>query len=504
MANYHSPFRAGIAFSLLTLFYISFMFLPRLMPAGMFGDGLLYASIARNLAEVKGQVWNPFFSSGYWIDGVNPGGYFENPPLMFWMQSLFFKIMGDHWWIEKLYCLLLLVVNCFLITRVWEVWLQGKSASAGKMSWLPVLFFYLIPVVVWGSPQNLIDSQLLTFCLLAVWAILKGLRQPQHAIQWYVTAIVFMFFGILVKGPVALYPVCIPALYTLVFHPAQWRHGVLRSSGLILGVLILFAWLLWWYAPAWNFFRQYWNQRLEVAIMGGRADGLREGWERLYIFWLLLRENSLILIVSVFLIFIAWKKRITHTGFSHERKLAIFFFLIGLAATVPVMLSTRQAGMYLIPGLVWFAMAAGFYHVPLLSYWMTHLKTSSVRQITILASLGTLIVFVHSGLKFGEPGREHFLLGDISNMEKLIPAGSKVAVCKDVMENFVYHVYLQRYLKLELTRDLSDAHYYLSSTNCMQHHEHEIHTAGFEKEFAGRQLDVYSRPEKESSLNLIR
>ncbi|MBK7635556.1 MAG: hypothetical protein IPJ13_15725 [Saprospiraceae bacterium] len=29
--------------------------------------------------------------------------YFENPPLMIWVQSFVFKILGDHWWTEKLF-----------------------------------------------------------------------------------------------------------------------------------------------------------------------------------------------------------------------------------------------------------------------------------------------------------------------------------------------------------------------------------------------------------------
>lgn len=469
------------------------MFLPRLMPAGMFGDGLLYASIARNLAEVKGQLWNPFFSSGYWIDGVNPKGYFENPPLMFWMQSMLFFILGDHWWIEKLYCFLLLLLNCFLITRVWEVLLKGKSQTAGQFSWLPVLFFYLIPVVVWGSPQNLIDSQLMTFCLLAVWSIFKALRQPKQSLRWYAAAIVFMFCGILVKGPVALYPVCVPALYTIVFQPNHWRKGMMRSSGLLLGVLILFSWLLWWYEPAWNFFRQYWSQRLEVAIVGGRADGLREGWQRLYIFWLLLRENSLILSTSLILFFISWKKGISHTTFSHERKLAVFFFILGLAATVPVMLSTRQAGMYLIPGLVLFAIAAGYLHVPLFSHWIRNMRSSVGNQISVLASVGILIVFVYSVYSFGRPGREEELLGDLPGIQEIIPKGSKVAVCDDVMKNFVYHVYLQRYHQLELTDDIESSDYYLSTVGCSKNHDADIRAGGFVEQYSGKLLGVYHR-----------
>ncbi len=468
----------------------------------MFGDGLLYASIARNLAEYKGQAWNPFFSSGYWIEGVNPRAYFENPPLMFWMQSLLFSFLGDHWWVEKLYCLLLLLLNCFLISRLWESLLDHQSENFGGFGWLPVLFFYLIPVVVWGSPQNLIDSQLLTFCLLAVYSIIRAIKNQLDSSLWLAIGGVSIFAGLLVKGPVALYPVSVPVLYYLVFNPVHWKKGMLLSSGLLAGVMILFTGLLMLNEPAHIFFRQYWDQRLEVAITGGRADGLRMGWERLYIFWLLLRENSLILSVSVILFFVALKKGIVQKADTTEGRGAIFFFILGSAATLPVMISTRQAGMYLIPGLALFAIAAAYLHLPLFQYWASVMKVKTQKIISGVSILGITLVIIHSIKIFGEPGREQSLLEDLPVMETIIPAGSKVAVCEDVMQNFVYHVYLQRYLKLELTRDVSGAQHFLSSTNCMHNHENEIHAAGFEMHYAGHQLGVYSRPALESVLEV--
>src|SRR6476620_9904104 len=130
----------GNAFGLLTVFYIGFMFLPRVVPQGMFVDGLLYSSISRNLAEGRGTWWLPFFSNTYWIKGISHDHYFENPPLLFWMQSVFFRILGYYWWVEKLYASLLLALNCFLISRIWKSVLKNISGET-SMSWLPVLFF---------------------------------------------------------------------------------------------------------------------------------------------------------------------------------------------------------------------------------------------------------------------------------------------------------------------------------------------------------------------------
>jgi len=231
------------ALGLLTVFYISFMFLPRVVPQGMFVDGLLYSSISRNLAEGRGSWWLPFFSNGYWIKTIAHDHYFENPPLLFWMQSVFFRILGDYWWVEKLYATLLLLLNCFLISRIWKTVLKNISSET-TMSWLPVLFFYLIPIVFWGSAYNLMDSQLLTFCLLAVWALVAGMTEPQRRRLYYILAIVSIFCGILVKGPVAIYPVAFPFFYFLVFDKSKWRSGILHSLVLLASVVVMFIFLL--------------------------------------------------------------------------------------------------------------------------------------------------------------------------------------------------------------------------------------------------------------------
>jgi 4-amino-4-deoxy-L-arabinose transferase-like glycosyltransferase len=377
--------KPSMAFALLTVFYIAFMFLPRLTPMGMFGDGLLYASLSRNLAAGTGSWWAPYFSSGYWLTEVAPDAYWENPPLMFWVQSVFFSAMGDHWWIEKLYSLVLLTINCLLIAKVWSLLWRRPMTQGSSLAWMPVWFFYLIPIVVWGSPQNLIDSQLLTFCLLALWCLLKALTAKRHWLLLMALTIMCLFAGVLTKGPVALYPVIVPALYAIILERSFINKGIALSVLLFAGVVMLFLVLILWHEPARFFFTQYWEQRLSVAIEGGRADGLRTGWERFYIFWLLLRENSMILPVSLVLFFVAWRKNLVTSSFNYERRAALFFFVLAFCATVPVMASTRQAGMYLIPGLVLFAMAAGYLHAPLFMHWFTRITPKASRIISGLA-----------------------------------------------------------------------------------------------------------------------
>ena len=195
-----------------TLLFLAAMFLPRLVTQGMFGDGLLYASMARNLAEGKGSLWALWFSTGYWVDFASGAPYFENPPLMIWLQAGFFRLLGDEWWVEKLYTLFLFILNAWLIMRVWEIPLRG-TVYQEKFGWLPLLFWYFIPSVIWGNPNNLMDNNLLTFCLLALWAALDGLFSGRRFWLKLSLAGVFVYLGLMTKGPVALYPVALPFLF---------------------------------------------------------------------------------------------------------------------------------------------------------------------------------------------------------------------------------------------------------------------------------------------------
>src|SRR5438445_8751477 len=76
---------------------IAFRLLPGLVRPGMFFDGVTHAAIARNMAAGTGDFWHPVFSPN---DGT---GYHEQPTLGFWLESLLFRALVAHFWVERLY-----------------------------------------------------------------------------------------------------------------------------------------------------------------------------------------------------------------------------------------------------------------------------------------------------------------------------------------------------------------------------------------------------------------
>lgn len=114
----------------------------RLLTEGMFGDGLAYAAIARNLAEGRGTAWAPFFSRSFWLP-YNPGPvFYDHPPLQFWLQAGLFRLLGDTPFTEKAYGGLIVVLTTLLLVRLWRALLPEASALRA-FDWLPVL--------IWGT-----------------------------------------------------------------------------------------------------------------------------------------------------------------------------------------------------------------------------------------------------------------------------------------------------------------------------------------------------------------
>ena len=116
------------------------LMLARLLPAalqpGMFFDGVTHATIARNMAAGEGDFWHPVLF-GPKCD------YHEQPTLAFWLESLLFRVLGDHFWVEKLYSAMLAIGTAAIIAGIWRQLLRDRP-ELRDCSWLPVALWALL------------------------------------------------------------------------------------------------------------------------------------------------------------------------------------------------------------------------------------------------------------------------------------------------------------------------------------------------------------------------
>ena len=112
------------------------LFAPNLLQRGMFVDGLWYAAISKNLSEGFGSFWSPAFTST--MAPVFTG----HPPLVFGLQSLFFKVLGDAWYVEKIYALTTIALTLILIITLWRT-LFGDMPELKNHGFIPGILWIL-------------------------------------------------------------------------------------------------------------------------------------------------------------------------------------------------------------------------------------------------------------------------------------------------------------------------------------------------------------------------
>ena len=458
---------------LFVITYIIGMFLPRLAVEGMFADGLCYAAIARNMAEGRGSLWEPFFSTSFWLPYNTGSVFYENLPLTFWLQSWFFKIFGDHWWTERIYCTILLVGTSFLIVKVWQKTVPQQDKA---YAWLPLFLWYGFPRVIWASPYNQLDYTEGFFSLMAVYFLIPTQNTLPKANL--VIAGIITFVAFLTKGPVGIFPLSIPIIYWLIFQHQSFSKSLLNTL-IITATFGLCFLLLWQYEPAESWLTHYFDQQFVSAITGKRETS-GSGWEaRLYILPKILIENAPS--VSFAILFTVFTKGFLRLKLQNRQN-AVFFLFIALAASLPIMISPKQHEIYLLPAFPFYAMATSAFFLPIFKSWAEKYENhkSLVHWKNGLAII-LVGVFVYSGWLWGKPGREEDVLADMKRLSPLIPDRTKVGVCPNMMTDFVHHCYFQRYHKWELTTDLSKSNFFLLQPDCDTKFVQNLANEGFTK-----------------------
>src|SRR5690349_20300947 len=171
------------------------------MMDGMFFDGIVYATVSKNLANGIGSFWslvyNPTFKATYQAQ----------PPFFFFLQSLLFRLFGDAVWVERVYCLLMAVFNAVIIRAIWNVVFPKHRL----LSWLPILLWMCFPIVSWTCHNNLVEITMGAFDLLAVWCMLIGLKRDNR--WWLMAGGLFVFLASFCKVFQGLFPVIVPLVY---------------------------------------------------------------------------------------------------------------------------------------------------------------------------------------------------------------------------------------------------------------------------------------------------
>ena len=423
---------------------------PFLFTYGMFLDGTTYAAIAKNMAFGKGTFWTTHYTETLFPI------FCEHPPLAIWIESLFFKLFGTSILIERFYSISSIIIVGFFIVKTWK-----EITNETLTAWFPLLLFVSFPIITWTATNNMLENTMSIFICMAVWLYLVGMRKKKYYFTLF--AGLSLFLGILCKGVVALFPWVFPFWIWLFSKKISFKKVAIDTFSLVLCAFIPLILLYLFSQEAKSFFDTYMSTQLFSSV-----TGLREVVESRFLILKKLLENiipCLILIVGMLFVLLVKKK-------PNLLKPQIYnswiFLALSLCGILPIMLSLKQSGFYIVPAYPFLAIAFALPFQPIIQNLMNKLNTLSKGFwiFKIVSCVLLLSVFIFAFSQKGKIGRDKKELQLVFECSKYIPSNTTISIDKETYLDWAIHAYFARHKSISLDRE--NAHeYYLYDKNLL-------------------------------------
>lgn len=426
-----------LVIKLLVVFGMIVFLLP-LMQQGMFVDGITYSAISNNLANGIGNYLTPHYSQTLYPQ------FHEHPPLVFIIQSLFFDVLGDGFLVERLYCLLTILMTMVGIVQLWNLFAETKVQKS-KL-WLPVLLWMTAPIVWWSYTNNILENTMGVFTLFAVYYSIKSLKSNnQFYMVWSSLCIVLAFLS---KGPTGLFPLAIPFIYGVV---NGFNTKVFKSILVLVGTTLIVSFCLYQFIPGLgDSMLAYLDRQLLPALSNEREITTSN---RFSILGKLLLDISIMIIVSGIIVYGIKSNKFSYSKIS--KKNFIFFILVGLSASLPLIVVLKQRKFYLIPSIPFYALAFGFVIVENIESLLNNIKWKRYLLYNRLTSCLIGLVIIISLFSFGKYSRDSVLIRDVTAISKSIPRGSIISADQKMMREWSLIAYLSRIGYISLSSDIA-------------------------------------------------
>ncbi len=424
-------------FILITVAFFLVSLLPALLKQGMFVDGVTYAAISRNLAIGEGSFWDLHY---FTIPGHT---FYGHPPLAFGLESLLFRLFGDHFLVERLYSFLTALLSFFGIVLIWK---ELASKELRGTYWLPVMLWLTAQIVSWSYTNNMLENSLTVFTLFSSWSLLRYIKREK--IIWLIPAAFFLVASLGVKGPTGLFPLGIPFFYWLSFRKGKFLKMAGDSLLLLFltAAVIILIFIL--NKEALSFSEKYFNTQILSSVRGEKELAP----DRLYI----LRQLFMQLIPMLFLTLLGVIFNQRDERSTRPDKTTLFCLLIALSAALPLMISPKQRTFYLVPAMPWFALTLACYLCPLMNTYIIKIREKTAKSLYLPVLLLIIAITAFSVSQTGKIRRDKELINDVYALTAVLPENSDISVAGDLPEKWQLVAYLERFGRISLEKNKAD------------------------------------------------
>ncbi len=330
---------------ILFVFTLYFLLLGyKLMRLGIHGDGLEYATVALNMADGLGSFWRPYLD-----DTIHPV-FHEHPPLVFWIQSIFFRLFGDGPYFENFYGFWagLIILGCMAL--FWQQVRRDFGLSA-LGNWWPLLLIVPLPLFTYTMQTNRLVVTYTILAILPAYAAYRSVIGNKRTILFSLASGVLIYLGFIAKGPVAFFALAVPAIAWLALEAKLSKVVISTLLAAVTFTVVLLA-TFHFFPESADFWRGFWKAQVVASLKSERAAGdthwyLLERWAA---------EMAVPVVVAGFLMVLT---RLSFRQIRFNRQ-ALFFLLIGLASSLPFLISTRQHNRYIFHSYPFYVLSLAF------------------------------------------------------------------------------------------------------------------------------------------------
>jgi hypothetical protein len=438
------------SFALLTYAVFFTLLLSTMVQQGLFMDGLIYSAVSHNMANGIGTFWTPVFSA----TTLNP--FYEHPPLALGMQSVFFRLFGHSYLIEKMYSLLMALAMLALIKQVWkEASGDDKTQSSGW--WMPVILWITVPICFWCYRNNMLENTMAMFSMLAFYILFKQRNNVRIFSMYHVLAGAFIFCGFLSKGFPAMYPLAAPFIIALCTRSVTLGRGFYLSVLTTVGFLMVAALFYFTTGFADNFYN-YLQVQVAPSLTGQTVVGRRTVLLEVLAMQVLAHAALVLAVYVVHKKIVKQKNDLSNT----ERGMAAMFLLVGLSALLPMLISPKQLGFYIMPSLAYFSLALSIWLLPMALQLTERAKNWKYKRTFSIAVASLIVVpFLVAAIFFGKISRDKNHLPDVMAIGNVIGPHATVSASEALYPDWRLMGYFQRFYFVAFDRSGKELEYFI-------------------------------------------
>ena len=407
-----------------------------LFSEGMFMDGLLYSAISNNMANGLGSFWQPYLSNSVFPE------FYEHPPLAIGLQSLWFSLFGDSVLVERFYSLF-----TYLLTGIGlvSVWVQlGKSIKTG---WIPLFFWLMVSNVIWAVSNNMLENTMTVFVIFSAWSYLKGIQKQNFL--FIILAGILLSLGFLSKGFVCLYIWAFPLGMFLFTKRITLSKTIVHTVIMVISTIIPILLLYVFSEGAKNNLTSYFNKQVVGSIQNVSTVN-----SRFTILWEFAQHIILPTSIAVVILIISKLKKQESSLIKDNKKLIYLLTFILMCGILPIMVSMKQRGFYILTVYPFFGLIMGLITLPIITNKLQKWENDkTVKKYFIgFTTLLVLASVILSFSQFGVIRRDVNEVNDCKLVIEYIGTDKSIDICHSQYGNWSKHGYYSRYGNITLER----------------------------------------------------